>query len=94
MAPAPAGSFKFLTLGVIINKILLSLIAAAFSAGIGAAYAAGEMDAKLVTVCKDTKPGETVKVDNKEVKCPEAKKGEKSNTETNDQSTLIVPDVL
>lgn len=59
------------------KKILLSLIAVTFSAGIGAAYAAGEMDAKLVAACKDKKPGETVKVDNKDVKCPEAKKEEK-----------------
>lgn len=61
------------------KKTLMSLIALAFAAGLTApTFAAkSEADAKLAAACKDKKAGDTVKVDGKDMKCPEAKKDEK-----------------
>lgn len=58
------------------KKILMSLFALAFAAGIGAtAVQAGEKKADPVAkACKGKKAGDMVKVDGKEVKCPEKKK--------------------
>ncbi len=59
------------------NKIVTSLMALAFVAGMGfstAGMAAKHMDEAVAKACKDKKPGDMVKVDGKEVKCPEAKK--------------------
>jgi hypothetical protein len=59
------------------KKLLTSFMAVAFIAGLGlsapsmAAKHTGEAIAKA---CKDKKPGDMVKVDGKEVKCPEPKK--------------------
>ncbi len=55
------------------NKILTSAIALTFVAGMGlstASFAAKHM----AEACKGKKAGDTVKVDGKDVKCPEAKK--------------------
>lgn len=61
------------------KKTLMSLIALAFAAGLSAPTFAArhEMDGKLAAACKDKKAGDTVKVDGKDMKCPEAKKDEK-----------------
>jgi hypothetical protein len=60
------------------KKTLISLIALAFTAAIGSAVAAeapkAEGNDKVAAACKGKKAGETVKVDGKDVKCPEAKK--------------------
>lgn len=58
------------------KKILLSLLALTFAAGVGtSALAAGEKkaDDAVAKACKDKKPGEEVTVDGKKVKCPEKK---------------------
>jgi hypothetical protein len=55
------------------KKILTSAIALAFVAGMGLStttFAAKHM----AEACKGKKAGDTVKVDGKDVKCPEAKK--------------------
>ena len=63
------------------KKILLSLIALAFAAGVSTAFAAAHEkpkgDDKVATACKDKKAGDTVKVDGKDVKCPEKKDAKK-----------------
>lgn len=62
------------------KKTMLSLIALAFVASTGAAFAMkheGPAAEKLAAACKDKKAGDTVSVDGKEMKCPE-KKGDKS----------------
>lgn len=57
------------------KKILLSIVALAFVAGVSApVFAAKHMSEKLAEACKDKKPGEMVKVDDKDVKCPAPKK--------------------
>lgn len=59
------------------NKIVTSLMALTFVAGMGfstAGMAAKHMNEALTKACKDKKAGDTVKVDGKEMKCPEAKK--------------------
>jgi hypothetical protein len=61
------------------KKTLISMTALAFVFAFGAAQAAkhegaGKMNDKVAAACKDKKPGDMVKVDGKEVKCPEAKK--------------------
>jgi hypothetical protein len=59
------------------NKILTSLVALTFVAGMGLSaptLAAKHMNEALAKACKDKKPGDTVKVDGKDMKCPEAKK--------------------
>jgi len=59
------------------KKILMSLFALAFAAGIGAtAVQAGEEKKAdpVAKACKGKKAGDMVKVDGKEVKCPEKKK--------------------
>jgi hypothetical protein len=58
------------------NKVLTSIIAIAFVAGMGlstSSMAAKHMNEALAKACKDKKPGDTVKVDGKDMKCPEAK---------------------
>jgi hypothetical protein len=59
------------------KKLLTSLMAIAFIAGLGMSapsMAAKHMGEATAKACKDKKPGDMVKVDGKEVKCPEAKK--------------------
>jgi len=59
------------------NKLLTSLLALTFVAGLGlstSSMAADTASEALAKACKDKKPGDTVKVDGKEMKCPEAKK--------------------
>jgi hypothetical protein len=52
-------------------------MAIAFIAGLGlstSSMAAKHMAEATAKACKDKKPGDMVKVDGKDVKCPEAKK--------------------
>lgn len=59
------------------KKFLMSLMAITFIAGLGlsaTSFADEKADAAVAKACKDKKPGDTVKVDGKEVKCPEPKK--------------------
>jgi hypothetical protein len=59
------------------NKLLTSLMAITFIAGLGlstSSMAAKHMGEATAKACKDKKPGDMVKVDGKDVKCPEAKK--------------------
>ncbi len=59
------------------NKLLTSLAALAFVAGMGlstSSMAAKHMSEAVAKACKDKKPGDMVKVDGKDMKCPEAKK--------------------
>lgn len=56
------------------NKILAALMVLGFAGGLTATsvtFAAGDATSKA---CKDKKAGDMVKVDGKEVKCPEKKK--------------------
>ncbi len=62
------------------NKYLTSLLALTFVAGLGlstASFADKHMSEALTKACKDKKAGDTVKVDGKDMKCPEAKKDKK-----------------
>lgn len=56
------------------KKILLTVVALAFAASSGVTFAAAhtgpKADDKLAAACKDKKPGDTVKVDGKDAKCP------------------------
>jgi hypothetical protein len=59
------------------NKIVTSLAALTFVVGMGlstTSMAAKHMNEALTKACKDKKPGDMVKVDGKDMKCPEAKK--------------------
>lgn len=59
------------------NKLLTSIMAVTFVAGLGLSapsMAAKHVNEALAKACKDKKPGDMVKVDGKEMKCPEAKK--------------------
>jgi hypothetical protein len=59
------------------KKLLTSLMAVSFIAGLGlstASFADKHMGESIAKACKDKKPGDIVKVDGKEVKCPESKK--------------------
>lgn len=59
------------------KKLLTSLAALAFIAGMGistSSMAAKHMAEATAKACKGKKAGDTVKVDGKDVKCPEAKK--------------------
>lgn len=59
------------------KKFLTSLMAITFITGLGlstASFANTKADEAVAKACKDKKPGETVKVDGKDVKCPEPKK--------------------
>ena len=59
------------------KKTLLTLVAVAFvAAASGSAFAAKHNTEKLMAACKDKKPGEMVKLDGKNVKCPKPKKEE------------------
>lgn len=58
------------------KKLLTSLAALAFIAGMGistSSMAAKHMAEATAKACKDKKPGDMVKVDGKDVKCPEKK---------------------
>lgn len=62
------------------NKLLTSLMALAFIGGLSLSapsMAAKHMSEATAKACKDKKPGDMVKVDGKEVKCPEPAKEEK-----------------
>ena len=63
------------------KKTLMSIVALAFAAGLSAPTFAmkHEMDGKLAAACKGKKAGDTVKVDGKDTKCPEAKKDTKKD---------------
>lgn len=52
------------------KKIVLTFLALSFAAATAASFAG---DDKVAAACKDKKAGETVKVDGKDVKCPEKK---------------------
>ena len=59
------------------KKLLTSLMALMFIAGMGlstASFADAKSDEAIAKACKDKKPGDMVKVDGKDVKCPEPKK--------------------
>lgn len=58
------------------KKSLVALSALAFAFGLGTVHAAGEAKKAdpVAAACKDKKAGDMVKVDGKDVKCPEAKK--------------------
>ncbi len=59
------------------NKLLTSLMAIGFIAGLGlstTSMAAKHMGEATAKACKGKKAGDMVKVDGKDVKCPEAKK--------------------
>lgn len=59
------------------KKLLTSLMALTFIAGLGlstSSMAAKHMGEAIAAACKDKKPGDMVKVDGKDVKCPEPKK--------------------
>jgi hypothetical protein len=59
------------------NKILTSAVALTFVAGMGLStvtFAAKHMAEATAKACKGKKAGDMVKVDGKDVKCPEAKK--------------------
>ncbi len=62
------------------NKLLNTLVALSLAASFGTASVAfaakheGAGNDAVAKACKDKKPGETVKVDGKDVKCPEKKK--------------------
>lgn len=59
------------------KKYLAGFMALAFVAGLGlsaTSYAGKHMSEAMAKACKDKKPGDMVKVDGKEVKCPEPKK--------------------
>ncbi|MFP5350661.1 MAG: hypothetical protein ACLGHO_12555 [Gammaproteobacteria bacterium] len=59
------------------KKTLMSLIALAFAAGLTAPTFAAKHEMDLAAACKGKKAGDAVKVDGKDMKCPEAKKDEK-----------------
>lgn len=63
------------------KKTLMTVVALAFAAGLSAPTFAAkhEMDGKLAAACKGKKAGDTVKVDGKDAKCPEAKKDSKKD---------------
>ncbi len=59
------------------KKIAIAVMALTLVAGLGisgVATAANKENAKITKACKGKKPGEVVKVNGKEVKCPEPKK--------------------
>jgi len=59
------------------KKLLTSLMAITFIAGLGfsaSSMAMKHMAEATAKACKDKKPGDMVKVDGKDVKCPEPKK--------------------
>jgi hypothetical protein len=59
------------------KKLLTGLMALTFIAGLGlstASFAAKHMAEVIAKACKDKKPGDMVKVDGKEMKCPAPKK--------------------
>jgi hypothetical protein len=61
------------------KKLLTSLMAITFIAGLGfsaSSMAMKHMAEATAKACKDKKPGDMVKVDGKDVKCPEPKKEE------------------
>lgn len=58
------------------KKLLTGLMAVTFVAGLGlsaTSFAAKHMGEALAAACKDKKPGDTVKVDGKDMKCPAPK---------------------
>ena len=62
------------------NKSLTSLLALTFVAGLGlstASFADKHMTEAMTKACKGKKAGDMVKVDGKDVKCPEAMKDKK-----------------
>jgi hypothetical protein len=63
------------------KKTLMTVVALAFAAGLSAPTFAAkhEMDGKLAAACKGKKAGDAVKVDGKDMKCPEAKKDSKKD---------------
>ena len=58
------------------KKLLMSILALAFGLGVSTAVlAAGDKaDDAVAKACKGKKAGDMVKVDGKDMKCPEAKK--------------------
>lgn len=61
------------------KKLLTSLMAVAFIAGLGLSapsMANKHKSEAIAKACKDKKPGDMVTVDKKEVKCPEPKSAE------------------
>ncbi len=56
------------------QKILAVLMVLGFVAGLGATAVTFAANDAVAKACKGKKAGDTVKVDGKDVKCPEAKK--------------------
>lgn len=59
------------------KKILTSITALSFVVGMGlstSSFAAKHMSEAMTKACAGKKAGDTVKVDGKDMKCPEAKK--------------------
>ena len=58
------------------KKFVIAASALAFVLGAGLVQAGGDAKNKeaVAAACKDKKPGDKVKVDGKEVKCPKPKK--------------------
>lgn len=70
------------------KKLLTSLMALTFIAGLGfstASMAMKHMAEATAKACKDKKPGDMVKVDGKDVKCPEPKKEEAKKEEKKEE---------
>lgn len=63
------------------NKTVMTAVALLIATGFAAPTFAAkhEMDGKVAAACKGKKAGDTVKVDGKDVKCPEAKMDSKSD---------------
>ena len=70
------------------KKLLTSLMAITFIAGLGfsaSSMAMKHMAEATAKACKDKKPGDMVKVDGKDVKCPEPKKEEAKKEEKKEE---------
>ncbi|GEM_PF-1311842 len=70
------------------KKLLTSLMAITFIAGLGfsaSSMAMKHMAEATAKACKDKKPGDMVKVDGKDVKCPEPKKEEVKKEEKKEE---------
>lgn len=56
------------------NKILAVLMVLGFAGGLGISSVTFAGDDATAKACKDKKAGDTVKIEGREVKCPEKKK--------------------
>lgn len=58
----------------LMSKLISAVFAAAFAVATVSPVAFAQDASKIAAACKDKKPGDTVKVDGKDVKCPAPKK--------------------